>query len=234
MRVVYLIGEPGIGKTTLLDATITAAGLTRTLHPHPFAHEHLTGPSDRPAGVMLGKTRPGGFGGTDALGLSVQPKALAWLTEDPEGLSGLGGGGGLVVGEGDRLATPSFLTAAARSCRLRVVLLTAAPGLAASRRAERAALLGKPPQQGAWVTGRVTKTRNLARLATDGIEVSAGLGTAGWHAALGELAEVLGWRLRSTSQPPPHVLTPGTPPPPDPGPGPGLTVPPVLTPEVRA
>jgi hypothetical protein len=150
IRLVYVIGEPGAGKTTMVDATL--APWTRIPVEVPVPHELLRHPADllcRTFGVHLGRRRPGGFGGTDALSMSIQPAVLAWLATSPAPL---------VLAEGDRLANPSFFDAVrAQGHHLDLVLLAVTPGAAAARRRARGG-----HQDPGWVQGRVTKVRRLA------------------------------------------------------------------------
>jgi hypothetical protein len=145
-HLLYVIGQPGSGKSTLV------AGLTDGLDPavetKPFAHTLW-----RPGVVELGCRRDT-FSGTDALGMSVQPKALAWLAATDVQF---------VLGEGDRLGNLSFLTAA-RDLGWHVVVLrlTVSAAVAEHRRLSRAAALGTKPQDATWLKGRVSKVRNVA------------------------------------------------------------------------
>lgn len=147
-RLFYLIGEPGAGKTTLIKK------LTEPLMPSrkksPFAHTYWW--NDRSAIVELGERRPGGFGGTDSLSMSVQPKVLNWLeTHNTH-----------VFGEGDRLANGKFFTGVtALDWDLTVAYLEVPAELAAERRAQRAVELGTEPQNAKWVQGRRTKVLRL-------------------------------------------------------------------------
>jgi hypothetical protein len=149
MRLVYVIGEPGAGKTTLVDAAL--AGLTRIPQRTPLPHELLCRRSGLSSGVVvaahLGQQRER-FGGTDTLSLSIQPQVVAWMATHPWPV---------MVGEGDRLANPRFFD----TCRLlgvdlQVVLLDTPPQVAADRRHARGSA-----QHPGWVAGRITKTRNL-------------------------------------------------------------------------
>jgi hypothetical protein len=148
MQLAYLIGEPGVGKTTLLHEF--TKGLQNTIVDRPFGHVLY----EQPGVVELGKPRAGGFGGTDSLSMSVQPKVLEWaqLPEYPN-----------IIGEGDRLANNKFFAAmTALGYDLTVVEVRNTNGVAEERRAARAAQLGTKAQNDSWVAGRVTKVRKLA------------------------------------------------------------------------
>jgi len=150
MKLFYLIGEPGAGKSTLI-AKMTEECLSG-VQAKPFATTMWT--SRKGAAIELGARRPGGFGGTDSLSMSVQPKVLEWLQR-----------GQLypVFGEGDRLANGKFFTGvSALEIDLTVAYLEVPPELAEERRVKRAAELGTKSQDEKWVAGRRTKVLRLA------------------------------------------------------------------------
>ena len=139
-HLMYLIGEPGIGKTTLMRA------LTKD-HPYeeaaqPFAHKVYDN------GVWeLGRDRED-FGGTDALAMDVQPDVLQFMESiHPR----------YVMAEGDRLANKGFFTEMRRlGYTLHVYHLTG-EGLATQRRLARGS-----KQNETWIKGRRTKSKALA------------------------------------------------------------------------
>lgn len=146
MRSLYLIGAPGVGKTTLMAALTAPLGepeVVATPVPHLKWREV----------VEVGRRR-GEFSGTDALGYAVVPSAVAWVRSEqrPEWL----------VGEGDRLACRPFFDALRAAGDLDVVLVDAPRLVAFQRMCDRAARLGRPPQSEAWWKGRVTKAHRLA------------------------------------------------------------------------
>jgi hypothetical protein len=96
-------------------------------------------------GVRLGRPR-GTFSGTDALGMSVNPDAVAWLGEDDLPT--------IVFGEGARLANERFLSALATRYKTLVVLLMARN--AAERRLERGS-----HQNPTWIKGRKTASYRM-------------------------------------------------------------------------
>lgn len=144
---VYLIGAPAAGKSTLMAAL--TAGCTRHLVEQPLAHEILTVP--RHPGVRaveLGRRRTT-FAGTDALSLNVQPRAVAWITTTAHDL---------VLGEGDRLANLGFLLAARHAgYHVHLLVLDAPTTVLDARCAHRGS-----HQSPAWRTGRRTKVDRLA------------------------------------------------------------------------
>lgn len=148
-QLLYLIGQPGSGKSTLV-AGLTA-GVPSAPVEKPFAHIVW---GSGPAVIELGARRES-FAGTDALGMSVQPRVVEWLAGTPHEF---------VLAEGDRLANGKFFTAVAGlGWEVTVARLAVSEAAAAQRRAARAAALGIEPQSPLWLRGRVTKVRNLAR-----------------------------------------------------------------------
>lgn len=144
---VYLAGPPAAGKSAAMAAL--TAGCDRFPRPRPLPHDVLY---DRRTDAYLGAelgVRRDRFSGTDALSMSVAPAARAWLAEPtcPE----------LLLGEGDRLAIMSFLSAAAAAgYQVYLVGLTAPAGLLDTRCAARGSA-----QNPTWRAGRATKARRL-------------------------------------------------------------------------
>lgn len=146
-HLVYLIGEPGAGKTTTMTA-LTGGTAGWTEDGMPFAHQ------TRGTVALLGKARAA-FGGTDTLGMSVARTAEAWIATRPHEW---------VLGEGDRLAYGRFFdVAASAGYELHLIYLACPPGVAEQRRAARAAEHGLKPQNPSWVRGRASKATRLAR-----------------------------------------------------------------------
>lgn len=142
----YLVGVPGSGKTTLFRRLL--AGVPAETHTSPF------GWTSYPGGVQLGVER-GAFSGTDVLPMNVQPRVLAWLDRCPYRY---------VVAEGDRLANGVFFDAVrAQGWHLTVATLDIEPGLASTRRES----LRRTYQSPVWVRGRMTKVANLTRMYAD-------------------------------------------------------------------
>jgi ribose 1,5-bisphosphokinase PhnN len=152
VNLLYIVGPPGVGKSTLMAAL--TARCERRARVSPFAHDHLLRHdpsgllSSDPVAVELGKHRDS-FSGTDALSMSVQPKAMEWICSKPSPL---------VLGEGARLGTVGFLMAA-RSAGYRVTLvhLEADQRTLAERRRARGSL-----QNEQWMRGAETRAARLA------------------------------------------------------------------------
>lgn len=179
MRLVYLVGQPGAGKSTALNlATIdwsrTPAAYVKGVPAHQYRHDA----SDHLAAIELGAHREP-FGGTDTLALNAQPKVLDLLAQRPHAL---------VIGEGDRLANVKFFTAVRQlGIDLSVVYWRCPDELAAERRRSRAVTHGLELQSPAWVQGRITKLANVVRSVEGVITV-----TCTDVDAIAQLREILG------------------------------------------
>lgn len=142
----YLIGEPGVGKTTLMR-TLTDGHAPWVTHA-PFPHIVY----DDGGVAQIGVNREA-FSGTDGLSMSIQPKVTEWLQQRPYRH---------LLAEGDRLANAKFFRAVAEAgYELRVAYLVGQDA-AAARRLARAQTMHFAPQDPGWVEGRKTKVRNLA------------------------------------------------------------------------
>lgn len=142
----YLFGAPGVGKSALmaeLTKNCERASATSQL-PHDVLLQ-----GGRMIGAEIGKRRSA-FSGTDALSMSIHPKAVSWIGTHPYNL---------VLGEGARLATEGFF-AAARAAGYTVYPfhLALSEDLLTERRSARGST-----QNAAWMKGATTRAENLAR-----------------------------------------------------------------------
>lgn len=148
MNGLYLIGEPGAGKSSVMRA-LTDVWSFRTRHDKPFAHVRYRDEDNRTVAAQLG-AEDRKFPGTDRLSMSVQPRAIEWLQGAPAPV---------VLGEGDRLASQGFFEALEATTDAWALFAIEVPeDLAAERRGERGS-----EQSEAWLKGRRTKLANLRK-----------------------------------------------------------------------
>lgn len=142
MRLIYLFGVPGSGKTSVFEALTRE--WTGELIEKPFAHIVYSN-----GVIQLGKNRKP-FGGTDTLSMAVQPMAVSFLkSQRPK----------IVLAEGDRLANGKFFEAAREiGYQLCLWYLDTPMSLAEARREQRGA-----SQNEIWLKGRERKVLNLLR-----------------------------------------------------------------------
>lgn len=146
MDLLYIFGDPGIGKSTVVAALV--GGRTYECRTAPFIHLAYDN-----GVVELGNDREH-FRGTDALELDVQPKVLKWLQEEQPAL---------VLAEGDRLANGRFFAACRGLGYTLWPVCLQGKDLAAQRRQRRSAELGTRLQDATWVLGRQSKNVRLAK-----------------------------------------------------------------------
>ncbi|WIC89121.1 adenylate kinase [Arthrobacter phage Ottawa] len=150
---IYLVGEPGSGKSTAMAAA--TSHFQRHPQQAPLAHDLLVSEAAIEA-VELGKRR-GTFSGTDALPMNAITKAEELLrsTLAP-----------VVLGEGARLGCRRFLEAAV-SAGYKVHLIHLSTPHAEAQRQQRGAA-----QKDSWVKGARTRADNLANLDIPGVDVT--------------------------------------------------------------
>lgn len=155
MILVYLIGVPGSGKTT-----ITREALRLTKRP-PVIPTDFTVPHERFGDIWHLGQRRAPFGGTDALSMSIQPKAVAWIHH----LAALPDDGRrprVLLAEGDRLANLKFFNSIPHEVSLCIIHLDLPLQEAKDRARRRADEWGFKVQNATWWKGRATKVYNLA------------------------------------------------------------------------
>lgn len=143
-QMLYLIGEPGVGKTTI--SQMMFEGLPSKVKSVPY----VTWTEYHPTLCELGRQREN-FGGTDALSMAAQKKVIAWLENESNHP--------YVFGEGDRLANAKFFNWAQEHFELQIACIWG-PEIAEERRNARAAELGKE-QNTTWLASRRTKIERL-------------------------------------------------------------------------
>lgn len=152
MNLVYVIGYPGVGKSTAVAQSLQLLNYSvGVAHEEPIPHIKWINEKGNTINE-LGRRRDS-FSGTDALALNIQPRATAWLEQQPTGT---------FIAEGDRLANPKFFDVAIRTCERFVIAHIDAPlDLARTRAQRRAERLGIATQNETWWKGRATKVGNL-------------------------------------------------------------------------
>jgi len=150
---VYVFGQPGSGKTTLVKKVCEAG---RLLYQSTSPIKHQAYASSYGLFTVLGAD-VAVFGGTDTLSYTALSDSACWL----KALSGCAACK-LVIAEGDRLANLRFFQEAAKYYRLKLFYLDCADEIARKRREARASKNGLKMQSVSWVKGRVTKNKNLA------------------------------------------------------------------------
>jgi len=144
MEVFAIGGEPGSGKTTLMKKIIEHYGV----EPKYDAFK-LVPYLQKDNIYILGKYEEGEvFSGTDRMSMAVQPEAIKFLaTLPPEAV---------VLYEGDRLFTASFLEHCLEAYDLKIIYLQTKKETRAERYKERGS-----NQNATWLQGRETKISNI-------------------------------------------------------------------------
>lgn len=122
-KLIYLIGMPGTGKTTLMKEIVADHDLQKErvidlLDTEKCDHFRLLGKYEE------GET----FAGTDRLSMAVAPKAIEWISSNPDEI---------ILGEGDRLNNKAFFEAAKGVGELHIIELTVTDGERERRYKER-------------------------------------------------------------------------------------------------
>lgn len=144
MKVFAIGGEPGAGKTTLMKEIIK----NFNLEPKYDAYK-LVPYLQKDNIYVLGKYEEGEvFSGTDRMSMAVQPDAIKFLATLPSD--------SIVLFEGDRLFTASFLEDCLEKYDLKIIYLSTKKETRQERYKDRGS-----NQNETWLQGRETKISNI-------------------------------------------------------------------------
>lgn len=172
-KALYLIGAAASGKSSAMRCILDLLGLgTGDWYKiHPTTHAEFRGEpledivTGEYRGLSLGVTRPGGFSGTDAIGMASHSEAMAWLASGEELPP-------LILGEGQRLGTGKFLTALGERTDLTVGYLVSEQAILDERCATRGST-----QKESFRKSTATGAANSAKAAIEAGIVVVGLDT---------------------------------------------------------
>jgi dephospho-CoA kinase len=144
MKVIAIGGEPGSGKSTLMNR------LLDYYNPIKKYNEVKLVPYLQKNDIyFLGKYDEGEvFSGTDKMSMAVQPEAIKFLSTLSDN--------SVVLYEGDRLFTSSFLENCAEKYDLNIIYLETHKQVRKDRYSERGS-----NQNETWLSGRETKIANI-------------------------------------------------------------------------
>lgn len=146
MKLFAIGGEPGSGKTTLMREIIKNFGF----EPKYDAFK-LVPYLQKDNIYILGKYEEGEvFSGTDRMSMAVQPEAIKFLATLPSD--------SIVLFEGDRLFTASFLEDCLEKYDLKIIYLSTDKSVRSDRYKERGS-----NQNETWLQGRETKISNIMK-----------------------------------------------------------------------
>lgn len=144
MKIIAVGGEPGSGKSTLMKEIIqhyNVAPKYDSFKLVPYLQKDNI--------YILGKYEEGEvFSGTDRMSMAVQPEAIKFLDSLPSN--------SVVLFEGDRLFTASFLEHCLDKFDLSIIYLSTTKEIREERYKERGS-----NQNETWLQGRETKIANI-------------------------------------------------------------------------
>ncbi len=150
MKIVYVIGEPGSGKTTLMKRVIAESGVTKEIHidlNYSLVPYHTD--INKKLKVMGKYEDDEIFGGLDKTSMAIQPQAIEWLKKHKDSDVN-------ITAEGDRLTTASFIEHIVEEYDATIYYLRTTPDVRQVRYKERGS-----NQNETWLNGRITKIQNI-------------------------------------------------------------------------
>lgn len=148
----FIVGDPGAGKTTLARELL---GVPLQLHQKPKWTLGAQTEGRQRSFVAAGHYTGGAFDGADTVGYNQAGVTLDYWVEYLLSYP-------VVIFDGDRFSNKSALERISQHAIPICVYVAIEDYLSAARRAERAAVAGRPLQNATWVKGRQTKARNFS------------------------------------------------------------------------
>lgn len=144
MKIIAIGGEPGAGKSTLMKKIIEKYNWLKV-----YDEVKLVPYMQYDTNYILGKYDDGEtFSGTDRMSMAVQPEAVKFLSTLPKD--------SVVLFEGDRLFTASFLEHCVENYDTDIVYLETFKNIREERYKERGS-----NQNETWLRGRESKIANI-------------------------------------------------------------------------
>ena len=144
MKIIAIGGEPGSGKTTLMNRIVDHYKFDPKYDSFklvPYMQKHNI--------YLLGKYEQGEvFSGTDRMSMAVQPEAIKFLALLPKN--------SILLFEGDRLFTASFLEHCVENYDTTIIYLATEKNIRQERYKERGS-----NQDETWLRGRESKISNI-------------------------------------------------------------------------
>jgi len=149
MRVIFIGGEPAVGKTAILNKLRNSLESKKECSYKKLLKYEKYGKI-----IILGRfpsESANGFAGTDLLSMSVHPVAVEWVKKNKD--KDLN-----VVVEGDRLFTKKFIDSVMRLCTITIIFIITSEKEKFRRHKER-----KDDQTDKFLKSRKTKVKNMFR-----------------------------------------------------------------------
>lgn len=144
MKVIAIGGEPGSGKSTLMKKFMESGQWEEKYDSFKLVPYLQSGNC-----YILGKYEEAQvFSGTDRMSMAVQPEAIKFLASLPKD--------SVVLYEGDRLFTSSFLEDCSEKYDLSIIYLSTNKEIRSQRYKDRGS-----DQDETWLRGRETKINNI-------------------------------------------------------------------------
>lgn len=161
MKIVYYIGQPGTGKTTLMRGILAEY---RKVEEDEFVEDGVVKYHrfNKQKVIVLGIYDEGTFAGTDRWTKAAGPKFRQWLLDNRETYSDW-----TCLGEGERLSNAPNMDAMFNEESMKLVCLEVSEEELERRRASR-----NNTQNESWMKGMRTRIENLCKAYPHEVEVA--------------------------------------------------------------